>query len=201
MSSSYKMLRLPHSDARWDITNICNFPPPSQTSQTFAKYWKKPPRSLYLDKLFLQRKSSRYFQTIRFASLHLSEFVQNCAPSNLSDECFHRFAFIQFAQRWVDLIDVRLSGQIGKMSNSSPIYRSWNNWRNMVKVVTYPIPWKTRSVRIGSLSQREIRSILFVQLLVLIDESGDLERDLANWLDLGHKNIQRSPQIHFRTRN
>ena len=107
------MLRLPHS-ARWDITNICNFPPPSQTSQTFAKYWKKPPRSLYLDKLFLQRKSSRYFQTIRFASLHLSEFVQNCAPSNLSDECFHRFAFIQFAQRWVDLIDARLSGQIGK---------------------------------------------------------------------------------------
>ena len=27
---------------------------------------------------------------------------------------------------------------------------------------------------------REIRSIHFVQLLVLIDESGDLERDLAN---------------------
>ena len=135
------MLRLPHS-ARWDITNICNFPPPSQTSQTFAKYWKKPPRSLYLDKLFLQRKSSRYFQTIRFASLHLSEFVQNCAPSNLSDECFHRFAFIQFVQRWVDLIDARLSGQIGKMSNLSPIYRSWNNWRNMVKVVTYPSPVK-----------------------------------------------------------
>ena len=111
------MLRLPHS-ARWDITNICNFPPPSQTLQTSAKYWKKPPRSLYLDKLFLQRKSSRYFQTIRFASLHLSEFVQNCAPSNLSDECFHRFAFIQFVQRWVDLIDARLNGQIGKMSKS-----------------------------------------------------------------------------------
>ena len=110
------MLRLPHS-ARWDITNICNFPPPSQTSQTFAKYWKKPPRSLYLDKLFLQRKSSRYFQTIRFASLHLSEFVQNCAPSNLSDECFHRFAFIQFVHR-----------EVGGSNRRAP---DWSNWENV----------------------------------------------------------------------
>ena len=151
-SSLYKMFRLAQS-TRWDITNICNFPPPSQTSQTFAKYWKKPPRSLYLDKLFLQRKSSRYFQTIRFASLHLSEFVQNCAPSNLSDECFHRFAFIQFVQRWVDLIDARLSGQIGKMSTLSPIYWAWNYLTLRVGVKLFPEYCLTRWISRRDLSR------------------------------------------------
>ena len=52
----------------------------------------------------------------------------------------------------------------------------------------------TFSLSLSDFSQREICLLIPVQLVMLIDESGDLGRDLVNWLDLPHKSICRWPE-------
>ena len=136
---------LAHS-LRWDITNICNFP-----LANIRLILEKAPQP-YLDKSFLQRKSSADI----FRQSHLFHLIcrilrNNFVTANLSesDKCLSSICKFNLCKGTSNLC---LIGQIGEMSNWNPIYRSYNNGCNIVhincilKLFTYLVSKKIRSV-------------------------------------------------------
>ena len=89
----------------------------SLSEMRYYKYLQFPPRkhppnigksSPYLDKSFLHRKSSGYFQTIPFVPPHLSNFLAK------GDKCFSSICKFNLCK---GVSNLRPNGQIGKMSN------------------------------------------------------------------------------------
>ena len=118
------------------------------------------------------------------------------------DKCFSSICKFNLCK---GISNLRLNGQIGKMSNWNPIYPSYRNRCNIVHInyivqsfhLLVTITMKICPDFERHFIQREICSILSVQLVMLIDESGDLRRDLPNWLDLAHKNIQSNDAMAY----
>ena len=185
----YKYLQFPPS-----LANIANIRQILEKAPSLAISWQIIP-------------AEKILQIFPDNPICVAPFVWICA----------KLCSVQFEWRMFPSICIySICAEVGGSNRRAP---EWSNWKN--------VNFKSNLLELKQLAQhgqschlsypvkdpicqncefepkREIRSIHFVQLLllVLIDESGDLERDLANWLDLGHKNIQRNLQIHFRTRN